>query len=152
LNYEFRQASVADIEATIEVRGRTRQNPISRARLGALGITGKSIAESFESGRCAGFVCTADSEVIGFCNADASNGEVLVLAVLPAHEGRGVGKRLLSAAVRWLKLQGCSNIWLAADPDPATRAHGFYRSQGWRPRGETDSRGDEILELKAADC
>ena len=43
------------------------------------------------------------------------------------------------------------SLWLAADPDPATRAHGFYRSGGWRPTGQLDARGDEILQLHDLD-
>ncbi|MER2177626.1 MAG: GNAT family N-acetyltransferase, partial [Stenotrophomonas maltophilia] len=27
------------------------------------------------------------------------------------------------------------------------RSHGFYRHLGWRPTGEIDSLGDEVLEL-----
>jgi hypothetical protein len=37
-------------------------------------------------------------------------------------------------------------VWLAANPDPAGRAHGFYRSLGWRPTGEMQH-DDEILVL-----
>jgi hypothetical protein len=39
-------------------------------------------------------------------------------------------------------------VWLAANPDPAGRAHGFYRALGWRPTGEMQHGGDEILVLE----
>lgn len=72
---------------------------------------------------------------------------MVVLAVLPEYEGRGVGKRLLGEVVGELRALGHRRLWLAAAPDPAIRAHGFYRSQGWRPTGEVDGIGDEILVL-----
>ena len=63
---------------------------------------------------------------------------VVVVAVLPEYEGRGVGERLLS--------RRCGRPWLAANPDPAGRSHGFYRSKGWRPTGEP-VHDDEVLVL-----
>ena len=35
--------------------------------------------------------------------------------------------------------------------EPETRAYGFHRSLGWRPVGERDSFGDEILVLSNPD-
>ena len=62
------------------------------------------------------------------------------------YEGRGIGKRLLGHAVDWLRSRGWRRLWLATNPDPNVRSHGFYRSQGWRPTGERQERaGDEIL-------
>jgi len=149
-NYRIRETRNDDIEATIELRGRTRENPVSRSRLQSLGITQKSIYDSFDSGECKGFVCALESEIIGFCNGDATTGEVLVLAVAPEHEGQGIGSALLGKIVDWLSKQGHSVLWLAADPDPAIRAYGFYRAQGWRSTGLLDQHGDERLELVTA--
>lgn len=86
------------------------------------------------------------SQVVGFCSGDAETGEVLVLAVLPEHEGQGVGRRLLG---RWWASTGAlghRRVWLAASPDPAIRAHGFYRARGMEAeRRGVDAIGDEIL-------
>src|SRR4029077_12508496 len=76
-----------------------------------------------------------------------ATGEVLVLAVLPQFEGRGIGKTLLSLAVNCLRSFKPTRIWLGASSDPGTRSHGFYRALGWRPVGEKDTHGDEILVL-----
>lgn len=146
-NHQIRETRKEDIEATIELRGRTRENPVSRARLESLGITNNSIAASFESGECKGFVCELDAKIVGFCNGDATTGEVLVLAVDPEHEGQGIGSSLLNEMVEWLRSQGWSKLWLAADPNPEVRAHGFYRSQGWCSTDKVDDHGDERLEL-----
>jgi GNAT superfamily N-acetyltransferase len=78
---------------------------------------------------------------------DSGKGEVLVLAMLPDFEGRGIGATLLSRVVEWLRSFNPARVWLSASSDPATRAYGFYRAAGWRPIGEIDTNGDEILVL-----
>jgi GNAT superfamily N-acetyltransferase len=145
----FRETSASDIEALFSVRARTRENPISKEQLASIGITTESVATRMASGRMKGWVCLDSSMVVGFCNGDAETGEVLVLAVLPGYERKGIGTCLLSRVVEWLRSVGCNTIWLAASPDPGTRAHGFYRFLGWRPNGETDENDDEVLELKS---
>ncbi len=72
---------------------------------------------------------------------------MLVLAVLDGHEGLGIGARLLTRVVRWLRSEDHPQPWLAASPDPRIRAHGFYRALGWRPTGEALENGDQILVL-----
>jgi len=146
-NYLIRETREEDIEATIELRGRTRENPVSRSRLESLGITQNSIASSFRSGVCKGFVAELDGQIVGYCNGDATTGEVLVLAVDREHEARGIGSGLLNQMVEWLGSKGWSKLWLAADPNPEIRAHGFYRYHGWFSTGKIDDHGDERLEL-----
>jgi GNAT superfamily N-acetyltransferase len=99
------------------------------------------------SGRVKGWVCLHESNLVGFANGDVATGEVLVLAVLPEYERRGIGTSLLSRVVEWLRSVGSNTIWLAASPDARVRAHGFYRSLGWRPNGKKEQNGDEILVL-----
>lgn len=143
----FRALREGDIEEIFDVRGATRENAISRERLAALGITPASIAEHLAAGATRGWVCSSGSRIVGFCIAEWAAGEVLVLAVLPAFEGRGIGKTLLSLAVEWLRSFKPARVWLGASSDPATRSYGFYRSLGWRPVGEKDTHGDQILVL-----
>jgi GNAT superfamily N-acetyltransferase len=142
---EFREIRDRDLESVFEVRGRTRENAISREQLAAMGITPATATEGLRSGDEQGWVCLDKSSVVGFCIANAKSGEVLVLAILPEYEGRGIGRGLLNRAVAWLRSQGARRLWLAASPDPTCRAHGFYRSQGWTPSGERQKNGDEIL-------
>jgi len=71
-----------------------------------------------------------------------------VLAVRPDFEGLGIGRTLLSHAVEWPWTFAPARIWLGASGDPRTRSHGFYRSLGWRPTGERDGHGDEVLVLQ----
>jgi GNAT superfamily N-acetyltransferase len=112
-----------------------------------MGITAETWGPLFDSGDIIGMVCEDASGIVGFCSGDAKTGEILVLAVLPDYEGLGAGKTLLSQVASQLAQLGFDRLWLAASPDPATRAHGFYRHCGWRPTGQHDDRGDEILEL-----
>jgi ribosomal protein S18 acetylase RimI-like enzyme len=68
--------------------------------------------------------------------------------VLPAYEGRGIGRELLSRVVADLRACGAARIWLAASADPRVRAYGFYRANGWKPVGRMLDNGDEELELR----
>jgi ribosomal protein S18 acetylase RimI-like enzyme len=147
--FSIREATESDIEALFDIRARTRENPIPRTYLESIGITAPAWAASLRSGTEQTWVCFDGVSPVAFCGANGSNGEVVVLAVLPEYEGRGIGKSLLDRAVSWLRSRGWHRVWLATNPDPNGRAHGFYRSQGWRPTGERQERaGDEILVLE----
>jgi GNAT superfamily N-acetyltransferase len=145
----FRETLPSDIEGLFSVRARTRESAISKEGLASIGITPKSIATQMASGRLKGWVCLHGSTLVGFCNGDGETGEVLVLAVLPEYERRGIGSSLLSRVAEWLRSVSSKAIWLAASPDTRIRAHGFYRSLGWRPNGKTEQNGDEILVLES---
>jgi ribosomal protein S18 acetylase RimI-like enzyme len=148
-NITYRRTLSSDFNRCVEVRGRTRQNPVSAERLAELGITRDSQGPLFDDGSIIGFVAESQGRIIGFCSGDTQTGEVLVLALLPGFESLGIGKNLLGRVVAQLFESGFEKLWLAASPDPVTRAHGFYRHLGWIPSGKIDDRGDEILELSA---
>ena len=141
----FRETLPSDVERLFSVRARTRENPISKEQLADLGITPEAIARDVASGRIKGWICSHASDLVGFCNGDGETGEVLVLAVLPEYECRGIGRNLLAHVVEWLRSVGFNTLWLAASSSSGTRAHGFYRSLGGRPNGEIDKNGDEIF-------
>ena len=143
----FRETRAPDVEDTFRVRALTRQNPASPELLASWGITPATTVADLASGRMKGWVCERGGELVGFCNGDATSGEVIVLAVQDGHEGLGIGSRLLAHVVAWLRSKGFERPWLAASPDPEIRAHGFYRALGWVPTGRTLDNGDEILEL-----
>lgn len=143
----FRETEQADIESLFAVRARTRENPFSKDQLASLGITPESIAHAMAIGQMKGWVCLHELHLVGFCNGDRA-GEVLVLAVLPEYEHKGIGTTLLARVVEWLRIVSEDTPWLAASSDRSSRAHGFYRSLGWRPSGELDDNDDEILVLE----
>ena len=142
----YRAAHPDDAAICIDIRGRTRENAFSVEDLLALGISVDTWRESIESGAVPGYVCCVDARVIGYCFADAQTGEILVLAVLPEHEGAGVGRSLLTRVVDDFRERGFHRLFLACSADPAVRSYGFYRNLGWVPTGERDEAGDDILE------
>lgn len=144
---KFRRTRPGDIEETYAVRAATRQNPISKATLAAAGFGPEAVSERYANGAYVGWVCEAEGRIAGFATGDAGTGEIVVIAVLPEYEGKGIGKALLSRLIEDLIGRGCARLWLEASPDPRVRAHGFYRANGWVPTGRISAGGDEILEL-----
>lgn len=126
-----RPLTPTDIPALFHIRPLTRENPISVEQLHRMGITPQSVAASLQAST-RGWVWETDAgEVVGFCMADGSTGELQVVALLPAHEGRGIGGQLMQHAERWLAESGCGMAWLTTDLDTTLRAYGFYRHRGW---------------------
>lgn len=141
----YRQAVPEDTPACIELRGRTRENAFSVEDLKALGITLESWQAGIADGSLPGHVALVDGELAGYCFGDRDTGEIAVLALLPAYEGLGIGKALLALMVDEFKGLGFQRLFLGCSPDPQVRSHGFYRHLGWKPTGEFDAAGDEVL-------
>jgi GNAT superfamily N-acetyltransferase len=112
-----------------------------------MGITAESWGKSIETGGLPGYVCTDGNTIVGYCFGDKDNGEIVVLAVLPQYEGRGIGKALLSLVVEELRSLGCRRLFLGCSSDSSHRSHGFYRHLGWKPTGQFDTNDDEVLEF-----
>ena len=142
----IRLAAPDDIQACIVLRGQTRENMVSAEQLAALGITAESWANDVRSGALTGYVCTEQDSIVGYCFGDNTSGEVVVLALLPAYERRGIGEDLLSRVVKHLSDAGHKRLFLSCAADPTTRSHGFYRHLGWVSTRTLDHAGDEILE------
>ncbi|RIX78606.1 GNAT family N-acetyltransferase [Acidovorax cavernicola] len=146
MNTIYRQAIPEDTPACLDLRGRTRENAFSVDALEALGITLESWQAGIADGSLPGYVAQVDDELVGYCFGARDTGEIAVLALLPAHEGQGIGKALLALMVDEFKRLGFQRLFLGCSPDPAVRSHGFYRRLGWKPTGEFDAAGDEVLE------
>lgn len=145
-----RAMTVDDIAAVLEVRFATVENAITLEELEQdYGITPQTMAASLQSG-ARGWLCEDADRIVGFAMGDRTNGEVQVVAVLPSHEGRGIGESLLGEVCDWLFAEGHEEIWLGANPDPDVRATGFYRKLGWRRTGAMKG-GDEVLKLRHGD-
>ncbi len=142
----YRRAVPSDIAACIELRGKTRENAVSVERLKHLGITAASWSADVANGDLPGYVCTDHDQIIGYCFADKRTGEIVVLALLPAWEGRGIGKHLLGTIVADFTKLGFGRLFLGCSSDPKVRSYGFYRHLGWQSTGTCDAHGDEVLE------
>ena len=98
----FRRATPDDIRACVILRGLTRENAIPVERLAAMGITEESWSADVRSDALPGYVCCDDEAIVGYCFGDKASGEVVVLALLPAYEDRGIGRHLLVLVVAHL--------------------------------------------------
>lgn len=146
MNVIYRKAVPEDTPGCIDLRGKTRENAFSVEELQALGITLDSWRAGIADGSLLGYVGLVDGELAGYCFGDRDTGEIAVLALLPAHEGQGIGKALLDLMVEEFQGLGFKRLFLGCSPDPHVRSHGFYRHLGWKPTGEFDAAGDEVLE------
>ena len=144
---EYRPAQPTDVAECIVIRGQTRENAVSAGRLAALGITAESWSEWVQTGALPGFVCRDDANIIGYCFGELATGEVVVLALLPDFENRGIGRQLLDLVVDELFRAGHTRLFLGCSADPTSRSYGFYRHLGWRSTHQFDRHGDEILEV-----
>lgn len=143
----FRPAHPNDAAECVRLRGLTRENAISEERLAEIGINAETWAGGIRSGDLPGYICMEEDQMIGYCFGEARTGEVVVLIVLPSHEGRGIARQLLGLVINTLARRGHSRLFLGCSSDPTVRSYGFYRHLGWRSTGELDQYGDEILEL-----
>lgn len=146
MKVQYREARVGDVARCIEIRGLTRENPIPAETLKQFGVTEQSWTAQVEQKRSVGVVLQHQDQLVGFCFGDTTTGEIQSLAILPEYESNGFSKIMLSLVIEKLFLLGLERLWLAASPSPQIRAHGFYRHLGWKPTGEKDMHGDEILE------
>jgi len=146
MDIQYRPATADDAQACIALRGMTRENAVSAERLAQLGITVESWADDIRSDRLPGFVCMSADKMVGYGFGDALSGEVVVLALLPQAESRGIGRALLAKVVAMLRARHFKRLFLGCSADPLVRSYGFYRHLGWRSTGAVDARGDEILE------
>lgn len=89
------------------------------------------------SPQAAVIIAAQDGQVIGMCTGQllisTAQGGLSALvedvAVLPAHQGKGVGRQLVAAAEAWAVSQGASRIQLLADRNNAP-ALAFYQKTG----------------------
>lgn len=150
MGFDIVAAVPEDAPECVQLRGQTRENAVTPARLASLGITAQTWATDIATEVLPGFVGRVDGVMAGYCFGDARTGEVVVLAVLPVHEGQGLGRVLLDRVVALLRRQGHRRLFLGCSADAAVRSHGFYRHLGWRSTGRRDRLGDEELELLPA--
>jgi ribosomal protein S18 acetylase RimI-like enzyme len=108
---------------------------------------GKPIPQ--EVRRLRSWECLLGFGKVGHCTGDSMTGEIVGLAVAPAHQGQGIGRKLLSLVIADLRAGGINRIWAAAPSDPTSRGYAFYRAMGWVLTGEQPGDNLEILELRA---
>jgi N-acetylglutamate synthase-like GNAT family acetyltransferase len=146
MTHTYRRATPHDIAECIELRGKTRENAISVERLRELGITHESWRRDVADGLLPCYLCLDEGKLVGYCFGNKSTGEIVVLALLPDWEGRGIGKCLLNMIVQDFVQLGFQRLFLGCASNPKVRSYGFYRYLGWTSTGTFDAANDEVLE------
>jgi ribosomal protein S18 acetylase RimI-like enzyme len=135
----FREMTPADLPDTFRIRTAAKENPFPMEALISAGITEASVTQMLATTH-RGWVCEVDETIIGFAIGNRSDGEFWVIAVLPEHEGKGIGRHLMQLAQDWLFSAGCPKLWLVTGAPP-TRAYHLYTKLGWQDVGPTEHGG-----------
>ena len=130
----FREANVNDIPTLSEVRLSVKENVLSNPYR----ITYETYND-YLSDVGKGWVCELQGRVLGFSIASLKDNSIWALFVMPGHEGKGIGKKLLNLATKWLFDMGAQSIILSTTM--GTRADKWYELQGWS-RGEVNADGE----------
>lgn len=128
---KIRTIEPADLPEIFAVRVATWHHDDGAEEMRAMGITLESVERMLGAGTHRGWLCEVDGRTVGFAMGDRGSGEMWVIAVLAAYEGRGIGRALLTEVEEWLGSEGWREIWLTTDRDENFRAVGFYRRCGW---------------------
>ena len=135
----LRLATLADIDAMHQLRLSVQENMLADPQR----VVPEHYVPMLEKhGR--GWVYELEGKIVGFAVADQRRRNIWALFVDPAFEGRGIGRALHDAMVRWLFERGSDPLWLTTEPN--TRAEQFYSTAGWRRAG-IEANGELRFEL-----
>ncbi|MFZ1371198.1 MAG: GNAT family N-acetyltransferase [Ferruginibacter sp.] len=124
----YREAEIKDIPQIQIVRHAVKENRLSDPAL----VTDHDVAE-YMTNRGKGWVCEQEGKIVGFAIVDLVANNVWALFILPAFEGKGIGKKLHCMLLDWYFIHTREKIWLGTEPN--SRAETFYRLQGWTEVG-----------------
>ncbi|GAB5560346.1 MAG: hypothetical protein SynsKO_19930 [Synoicihabitans sp.] len=96
--------------------------------------------ELVEQGGAVVFVLV-DGEVVGtggLQRLDDSTAEIVKMAVDPAHQGKGLGGRVMQALLQAATKQGFRRAYIETNSSLAA-SNGLYRKYGFTPTGQTAS-------------
>jgi len=125
-NIDTREFSISDYDRALQVWQRVEGLEIAE------GDDRKGVAQFLARNSGLSRVAVDESAIVGvaLCGHDGRRGHIYHLAVDPAYQGRGLGKRLLDKCLEGLRRAGVKRvIILVADDNP--RGRGFWRRCGW---------------------
>ena len=125
-NIDTREFSISDYDAAVELWKRVEGLEIAE------GDDKESVAQFLARNPALSRVATDGSATVGvvLCGHDGRRGHIYHLAVDPACQGRGLGKRLLNECLEGLRRAGVKRvIIMVADDNP--RGRGFWKRTGW---------------------
>ena len=117
------------------------REPLVDDRVGGHGHPTEALRSAVQAEPCA-WVASEAGEVQGFAMVDLQATSLFAAFVLPAQEGRGIGRALIAACEAALFARH-DMIWL--ETDGSSRAAGIYQRLGWRVTQNLDD-GDLRLE------
>ena len=123
---ETREFSISDYDAALQVWQRVEGLEIAE------GDDRKGVAQFLARNPGLSRVAVDGSAIVGvaLCGHDGRRGHIYHLAVGPAYQGRGLGKRLLDECLESLRRTGVKRvIIMVADDNP--RGRRFWRRCGW---------------------
>jgi ribosomal protein S18 acetylase RimI-like enzyme len=123
---EIREFSINDYDTAIELWQRVEGLEIAE------GDDREGVAQFLARNQGLSRVATDGSAIVGvaLCGHDGRRGHIYHLAVDPAYQGRGLGKRLLDESLTDLRRTGVKRvIIMVADDNPSGRQ--FWRRCGW---------------------
>ena len=136
----IRTATLDDIDTLFAIRTSVVQNHLSREQMTALGITPLGLAQSIREATCV-WIAEVEGQPAAFSMVDLDAGEVFAMFVLPAYEGRGLGRRLMAVAEAAL-FEHHDTLYLITDGRDSIRANGFYQRLCWSVVDRVD--GDDV--------
>lgn len=141
MSFRIRKANAADQPRIHAIRMGVSENVLSDPSK----VTDEEVAWYRE--QAVFLVAEVDGAVVGFTCANHQTGLVWALFMDKAHEGRGIGRALLDAALERLSAAGHAQAWLTTGE--GTRAERFYRRYGWQDMGR--SRDGNVVFVKPLD-
>jgi GNAT superfamily N-acetyltransferase len=130
----IRPGRASDMPDIVRVRTSVTENHLSVEQMAAMGITPDSVLADIACGNLGCWVGEDAGRVVAFAMADQRDGSIFALFVLPEHEGKGHGTRLLAACEDWLRSRGHAVATLSTGQ--GTNAYDFYQCRGWQATGE----------------
>src|SRR5437879_8759297 len=123
---DTREFSITDYDAAVEIWQRVEGIEIAE------GDDRKGIAEFLARNPGLSRVAMDGSAIVGvaLCGHDGRRGHIYHLAVDPAYQGRGLGKRLADECQDGLRRTGVERGIIVV-PDDNPRAREFWRRCGW---------------------
>jgi ribosomal protein S18 acetylase RimI-like enzyme len=136
---EIREFSINDYDAAIELWQRVEGLEIAE------GDDREGVAQFLARNQGLSRVATDGSAIVGvaLCGHDGRRGHIYHLAVDPAYQGRGLGKRLLDESLEGLRRTGVKRvIIMVADDNPSGRE--FWKRSGYEEISGAISMGIDL--------
>ena len=136
---DTREFSISDYDAALQLWHRVEGLEIAE------GDDREHIAQFLARNPGLSWVALDGSAIVGavLCGHDGRRGHIYHLAVDPAYQGYGLGKRLLDGCLGGLRRAGVKRaIIMVANDNP--RGRGFWRRYGWEDIPSAISMGIDL--------